>query len=237
MRGYLDGDGRWWCALAAVAAAGAACVPSALAAKPAPGSTWAPGYEISYVETVRDASGAIVSHTERSGLKAGQVFGTATLAGSALGSATSIDTGSDLTAAAHAAAAGLAPTQRRLAGCCSSGGSDTVQFTVTKYTLLGNVAWRYYQVDHWCWQYPNITCLSIGSGFTNVDGQQSVNYGDHGYGWYYTWAGGSSGGHYAHRDGSVSNCIFKWGCISTSYPYVDMWLNGNGAWSASGGGN
>jgi hypothetical protein len=64
-----------------------------------------------------------------------------------------------------------------------------------------------------------------------------VNWGDNGYGWYYSWAGTGSGGHFAHRDGSISNCILKYGCISTAYPYVDMWLNANGAWSASGGGN
>ncbi len=221
--------------IAATVLAVLAAAPAALADKPQPLAShlWAPGYELSYTETVADAAGNIVSQTHREGIPAGQRFGTAGIANSGLGFATRVDPGSNLTAAA-----GLSgPTARRLAGCCSSSGSDTVSFTVTKRTLFGFVAWRYNQVDHWCWSYPNITCLSIGSGFYDLDGQETVNYADHGYGWYYTWAGGAFGGHYAHRDGSVSNCIFRWGCIQTQYPYVDMWLNGNGAWAASGGGN
>ncbi len=225
--------------IAAAAAALLAVVPAAAAAgpaapKPPPALLWAPGYEISYTETVTDAAGAVISQTHRDGIPAGQSFGTAVTAGSGLRFATRVDPGSDLAAAA----AGSTPAPvRRLSACCSTSGSDTVQFTVTKYTLLGNVAWRFYQVDHWCWQYPNITCVTVGSGFSNVDSQQTVKYGDQGYGWYYTWSGGPFGGHFAHREGNVANCIFKYGCISTSYPYVDMWLNGNGAWTARGGGN
>ncbi len=124
-----------------------------------------------------------------------------------------------------------------MAGCCSSSGQDTVDFTVTQSTILGQVAWRYHQVDHWCWSYPRITCLNIGSGFYDLDGLEIVNYNDHGYGWYYAWGGTGDGGHYSERDGSVSNCILRYGCIRTLYPYVNMWLNGNGAWAANGGGS
>lgn len=217
--------------LAAATLAALALVPAAAArpAAPPPGLVWAPGLELSYTETIRDGAGAVVAQRHREGLPAGKPFGTASTADSGLAFATLVDPGSDLVAAKA--------RPRRLAACCSSSGSDTVTFTLTKKTLLGNVAWRYYQTDHWCWSYPRITCLTVGSDFADVDGQQSVNYSDHGYGWYYTWSGSTVGGHYAHRDGSISNCIFRWGCISTSYPYVDMWLNGNGAWTASGGGN
>lgn len=204
-----------------VVAALALLVPAAASARPpvpVPDpqpvtGTWAPGVEISYTETVRDAAGQIVSQTHRDGIPAGATFGTASTAGS------------------------NAPSPRRLAGCCSSSGSDTVSFEVTKRSWLGFVAWRYHQVDHWCWSYPQITCLTIGAGFYDLDGFSSVNWSDNGYGWYYGWAGSATGGHYAFRQGSVSNCILKYGCVSTSYPYVEMWLNGNGAWAASGGGN
>jgi hypothetical protein len=195
-------------------------IPAAAAAKQGPpplGATWAPGVEISYTETVADGLGNVVSQVHREGIPAGTAFGTAAVAG--------VETIAD-----------TAPA-RRLAACCSAAGSDTVSFEVTKRSWLGFVAWRYHQVDHWCWSYPRITCLSIGAGFYDVDGTSNVNWGDNGYGWYYGWAGSATGGHYAHRDGSISNCILKYGCISTSYPYVDMWLNGNGGWSASGGGN
>jgi len=200
-------------------------VPAASAAKPAPpaASTWASGVVVSYTETQRDGAGNVVAQIHRDGIPAGQLVGNAVTAGSATPSVA--DTASVL---------------RRLNGrrsCCSSSGSDTVDFTLTKYTVLGFVAWRFHQVDHWCWSYPSITCLSIGSGFYDVDGQQNVNYDNHGSGWYYTWSGSGTGGHYAERQGSISNCVFHWGCISTSYPLVKIWLNGNGAWAGDGSGN
>ena len=86
------------------------------------------------------------------------------------------------------------------------------------------VAFRYHQVNHWCWQYPNITCLNVSSGFYDVDPSGQVRYDSNGYGWYYTWAGGPFGGHYAHRDGKIDNCILRYGCIGSYYPYVDMWI-------------
>ncbi len=219
-------------------AALALLVPGAAAAKkpaPPPAATWASGVEISYTETVRDGAGQIVSQTHRDGLQPGSVFGSpgggASLAGSDLADATSIDAGSDLAAAQR-------PTARRLSSCCSSSGSDTVEFTVTKWSISSVfVAWRYQQVSHWCWQYPNITCFDARGNFYNVDPNGQVRYDNNGYGWYYTWAGGPFGGHYAHREGRVDNCILRYGCIGSYYPYVDMWVNGNGAWTASGGGN
>jgi hypothetical protein len=218
--------------LAIAAVAAVIAVPSAFAAKAPPASlVWAPGVEVSYTETVRDAAGNVVSQIQRDGLKAGVLFGTAgtSIAGADLGHATAIDKGSNLA---------LAPI-RSPAACCSSSGSDTVDYTVTqRTTVFGIVAWRYHQTVHWCWSYPRITCLSVGAGFYDVDGSSSrVNSSDDGYGWYYTWAGSDTGGHYSHRQGSVSNCIFKIGCIGTSYPHVDMWINGNGAWTASGSTN
>jgi len=201
---------------------------------PAPigASTWAPGLTVSYTETVADAQGNVLSTTHADGIPAGRIFGTASLANSTLGKATAFDAGSDLAAAAKNTVA-----TRGTAACCSPSGQDTVDFTVTQGTILGQVAWRYHQINHWCWSYPHITCLSIGSGFYDLDGLEVVNYSDHGYGWWYTWSGVGDGGHYAERDGSVSNCILRYGCIRTLYPYVNMWLNGNGAWAANGGGS
>ena len=216
-----------------VVAALALVGPAAASAKPAPPpAAWAPGVQISYTETLRDSAGNIVSQTHRDGIEPGSLFGSpgggASLAGSSLANATAVDAGSDLGA--------VRPAARRLSACCSSGGSDTVDFTVTKSSWTTFfVAFRYHQVNHWCWQYPNITCLSVASNFYDVDPSGQVRYDGNGYGWYYTWAGGPFGGHYSHRDGKIDNCILRYGCIGSYYPYVDMWVNGNGAWTASGG--
>jgi hypothetical protein len=218
-----------------VIAALALAVPAAAAAArpaPPPAAGWGPGVQISYTETVRDSAGTIVSQTHRDGIQPGSLFGSpggaASLVGSSLPNATAIDAGSDLGAVRASA--------RRLSACCSSGGSDTVDFTVTKSSWSSFfVAFRYHQVNHWCWQYPNITCMNVSSGFYDVDPSGQVRYDGNGYGWYYTWAGGPFGGHYSHRDGKIDNCILRYGCIGSYYPYVDMWVNGNGAWTASGG--
>jgi hypothetical protein len=218
-----------------VIAALALAVPAAAAAArpaPPPAAGWGPGVQISYTETVRDSAGNIVSQTHRDGIQPGSLFGSpggaASLVGSSLPNATAIDAGSDLGAVRASA--------RRLSACCSSGGSDTVDFTVTKSSWSSFfVAFRYHQVNHWCWQYPNITCMNVSSGFYDVDPSGQVRYDGNGYGWYYTWAGGPFGGHYSHRDGKIDNCILRYGCIGSYYPYVDMWVNGNGAWTASGG--
>ena len=129
---------------AILVAALALVVPAAASAKQGAPSrrTWAPGVEISYTETVTDGLGNVVSQVHRDGIPAGAAFGSAAVAG--------VETIAD------------AAPARRLAACCSAGGSDTVSFEVTKRSWLGFVAWRYHQVDHWCWSYPRITCLSIG---------------------------------------------------------------------------
>jgi hypothetical protein len=122
--------------------------------------------------------------------------------------------------------------------CCSSSGCDTVDYYVTKRDAFGiKVVWRFHQVKHWCWSYPRITSVSVGSRFSDVDWSSAVvNWDNHGYGFYYTWSGSSVGGHYSYRQGSVSNCVFKIGCLGTAYPQVEMWVNGNGAWLGKGGG-
>jgi hypothetical protein len=147
----------------------------------------------------------------------------------------------DATSPAAPALANILPLnigEKRFDGCCSPSGCDLVDAWRNHYSLLGFLVWRFHQLKYWCWTYPRIHTgsLSIGSKFTNVDSQQVVNWDDHGYGYYYQWAGSPYGGHFSDRNGSVSNCVFRIGCLSTSYPYVDIWINGNGAFTAQWGG-
>jgi len=108
---------------AILVAALALAVPAAASAKQGPpplAATWAPGVEISYTETVTDDLGNVVSQVHRGGIPAGTAFGSAAVAG--------VKTIAD------------AAPARRLAACCSAGGSDTVSFEVTKRSWLGFVA-------------------------------------------------------------------------------------------------
>ena len=74
--------------------------------------------------------------------------------------------------------------------------------------------------------------LTVDSFFTNIDPLFQVDWDDHGTGWWYTWRGSPTGGHYSRRQGKIDNCILKWGCIGSHYPQIEIWVNGNGAWAA-----
>ena len=199
-------------AAAILVAATVAAGPASAKPKPTP-ETWGQGYTLGYTETQTDLQGKVVATSAHDNIAAGTTVTSEGGAGAALPTS------------------GPAPL-----ACCSSSGCDTVDAYVTKKDWLGvQVVWRYHQVKHWCWSYPRITTLSVGARFSDVDWSSAViNFYDNGYGWYYTWAGSPAGGHYSYRQGSVSNCILRVGCISTSYPQIEIWVNGNGAWTWRG---
>ena len=43
-------------------------------------------------------------------------------------------------------------------------------------------------------------------------------------------------GHYTFRQGQVDNCILRYGCIRTEYPWVKIWARPDGTWSWDTGG-
>jgi hypothetical protein len=108
---------------------------------------------------------------------------------------------------------------------------------------LGRTMYRFHQVKRWCWTqggYYNmkITSMSIATYISHVDTCCIVYHGElagsqHDY--YYTWKGTPTGGHYSFRQGNVANCVLRYGCLATQYPWVRIWVNGNGAWSSTHG--
>jgi hypothetical protein len=112
-------------------------------------------------------------------------------------------------------------------------------YTIDKHrtahdSLTRVVVWKFHHKVHWCATYPVIDAnlLTVDSFFSDVDPLFQVDWDDHGTGWWYTWRGSPTGGHYSRRQGQIDNCIFKWGCIGTHYPQIELWVNGNGAWAA-----
>lgn len=116
----------------------------------------------------------------------------------------------------------------------AASGCVRVDAWVRSSTLFGFTAYRFHQVKHWCWSYPHITSVNVGTYFSDVDPNYHVR-GTWGHGWYYTWRGSSRGGHYSFRQAHVENCVFHYGCIGTQYPWVEVWVNGNGAWAYNAG--
>jgi len=111
----------------------------------------------------------------------------------------------------------------------------TVDKHKTAHDLITRVVvWKFHHKVHWCATYPAIddSSLKVDSFFSDVDPLFQVDWDDHGTGWWYTWRGSLTGGHYSRRQGKIDNCILKWGCISSHYPQIELWVNGNGAWAA-----
>ena len=84
-----------------------------------------------------------------------------------------------------------------------------------------------YRFEHWkefCWNYPNIVWVEGGFRWTDLHPDTTVraNYGD---GYWYTWRGVVHGGQTSWRQGIIDYHG------STYYPWVQIWINGNGAWT------
>jgi hypothetical protein len=94
------------------------------------------------------------------------------------------------------------------------------------------VVYKYHVKRNWCWNYGHrVTSASTTTPwFTNVDPNmyiRSVSISPHG--WFYTWCcGDGRSGHYAFRQGQIENCILKYGCLSTWYPTIEIFVHGNG---------
>lgn len=159
-----------------------------------------------FVETTYDLQGRVVN--VRSGPGSSQPY-----RGAAMGSAAS-------ETSTLAAAATL-----------SSGGCKQVDWYESLHSWIGSLLGRFHQVKSWCWSYPAVTSINVGTYVSDVacciQYAGLVAY----YGWYYTWSGSSRGGHYSFREGKFTNCLFKYGCTGgEAYPWVEIYVNGNGAW-------
>jgi hypothetical protein len=118
-------------------------------------------------------------------------------------------------------------------GSASYSGCASVHAVLTAKDILRLfVVYKYHVKRYWCWNYGHrVTSASTNTPwFTDLDPNMrivSVSISPHG--WFYTWCcGDSRSGHYAFRQGQIDNCILKYGCISTWYPTIEIFVHGNG---------
>lgn len=102
-------------------------------------------------------------------------------------------------------------------------------------TFFGWVAYKFWHWNFFCWSYPAITYYDAGYYFTDVDSNFLVRD-VWGGGHWYEWRGHPHGGHTSYRQAMVENCILHYGCLGAEYPWVRLWINGNGAWAYDTGG-
>lgn len=124
----------------------------------------------------------------------------------------------------------------RRADCCSSSGCDSVEVTrdITG-DVFGDWIGTFHHRVYWCWSYPRITGVNVAC-WSTVDGSFIDDHGCDGWGYYYNWRGSDQGGHVSYRQGDWDNCVFRWGCFGNVYPWIEIWVNGNGAWAQDQGG-
>lgn len=120
------------------------------------------------------------------------------------------------------------PPHADLSGC------RTVDAYRIGRTALGFVAYKFHHVKRWCWVYPRVTSFSSSVYVSNVD----PNYDYRGLvsasGSFYTWCcGTTTSGHNSIRQGRFDNCpvILFSGCIRREYPWVRIWVRGDGTYT------
>jgi hypothetical protein len=92
--------------------------------------------------------------------------------------------------------------------------------------LFGAVVYRWHHTKRWCWSNGRVTGVWTSAFPTNVDPN-----------WYYRGIANSTsyfyGGntvHYSMRQARFENCLFKFGCVGSEYPWVKIWANGDGSY-------
>lgn len=103
----------------------------------------------------------------------------------------------------------------------------TVDVGKTVYTLLGFVAYRFYQRKYWCYNGTVVSNVNVSVYLTDVD----PNFYYRGIVNQWDIPAQGSTAHDSMRQGQIDNCIAKYGCIGTSYPAVQIISYANGSYS------
>lgn len=102
-----------------------------------------------------------------------------------------------------------------------------------KKTLLGAVAWKWWMKRGWCWR-PSKRLVSVGTTtyVTDMDGFNEYKGIIASSGNWFIWCCGEPrSGHRAFRQAEIQNCIVKYGCLSTTYPWIRMSVRGDGTYA------
>jgi hypothetical protein len=115
--------------------------------------------------------------------------------------------------------------------------SACASFDVNKRntTLLGFTAFRFHQWRNWCWDTGTHRMSGAGSRGSYASSVNSTYYYD---GW---WVNQDYWMSYPYQhayqtQGQFRNCVVKYGCIGTYYPWIKSVVDGWGSWWHSKGG-
>lgn len=140
------------------------------------------------------------------------------------------------TAAAWAVARHRPPDQPR-ARVRSLQGSGCKTVNVYRYGssfLFGTKLWEYHQEKYFCWSYPRVTSVQTQAYPCCTDPTWKFMGTTGSKGWFFTWSGSSSGGHYSFRQGRFDQVVLGT-TVTSVYPWTKIWAYGDGSWSYATG--
>ena len=99
--------------------------------------------------------------------------------------------------------------------------------------LFRTTVYKFHHHKRWCWANGRVTGVWTSAYATNVDAN-----------WYYRGLSASTGyfyganqsGHYSFRQAKMENCVLKYGCVGSEYPWVKIWVQGDGGYRWQRGG-
>lgn len=113
----------------------------------------------------------------------------------------------------------------------ASSGCKTVWATrVGRSFLFGTVLWKLTQEKNFCWAYPRLTSVNTNAYPCCTDPTWFYSGLIGSAGWFFKWAGNSSGGHYTFRQGRFEQQVLG-KVIDSAQPWVKIWAYGDGSWT------
>lgn len=95
----------------------------------------------------------------------------------------------------------------------------------TGYTLLGFVAYKFWERVYFCYNgLSSVSNVNVSAYVSNMDSQEYYRGVVSQWGYYQ----GTS--YNAMRQGQIDNCVLKYGCIGSSYPAVQIIVYKDGSW-------
>ncbi len=119
-------------------------------------------------------------------------------------------------------------------GTSSASGCRKVTVHNEKETLLGKTAYWFNTWTRWCWNRADRIIYDVTTGFYLSDVDPFYYWRglivDNTY--HFSWYSGYPKSGYRHeKQGHFENCIVKYGCISSSYPYNLLYSYSNGTFT------
>src|SRR5581483_2422335 len=103
----------------------------------------------------------------------------------------------------------------------------TVDIARTGYTILGFVDYKFHKRKYWCYNGSAVSNVNVSVYLSNMDPLHFYR------GIVAQWDIPYATSHDSMRQGQIDNCISTYGCISTTYPAVQIVAYANGSYGYS----